>query len=83
MAGMFTFSTCSIVLRTAILPRWLAFIGFACGIVLLLVITKWAWIALLFPLWILLVSAYVLVRSSVRLDDTIGRELNPVGTVKL
>lgn len=61
MAAVFMFSTCAIALRTAILPRWVAYSGFACGLVLLLVITNWKWIALIFPLWILLVSAQILV----------------------
>jgi hypothetical protein len=60
MAAVFMFSTCTIGLRTAILPRWVAFVGYACGLVLLVVITNWAWIALLFPLWVLLVSAVIL-----------------------
>jgi hypothetical protein len=60
MAGMFMFSTGTIVLRTGILPRWVAFLGFACGGVLLMAITSWPWIALLFPLWMLVVSAHVL-----------------------
>lgn len=60
MAGVFMFSTCTIALRTAILPRWVVFSGFACGLVLLLVITSWPWIAVVFPMWILLVSAHVL-----------------------
>jgi hypothetical protein len=61
MAAMFIFATSTIGLRTAFLPRWLAFVGFTVGLVLLLVITDFAWIALLFPLWVLLVSAYILV----------------------
>jgi hypothetical protein len=61
MAAVFIFMTSSIGLRTDFLPRWLAFIGFAIGLVLLLVITNFAWIALLFPMWVLLVSAYILV----------------------
>ncbi len=61
MAAVFMFMTSSIGLRTAFLPRWLAFVGFAVGLVLLLVISDFAWIALLFPLWVLLVSAYILV----------------------
>lgn len=61
MAAVFMFVTSSIGLRTAFLPRWLAFVGFAVGLALLLVITDFAWIALLFPLWVLLVSAYILV----------------------
>jgi len=61
MAGVFMFSTCTTALRTATFPRWVAFSGFACGLVLLLIISNWAWIAMLFPLWILLVSAQILV----------------------
>ena len=60
MAAVFMFSTCTIGLRTAIFPRWVAFVGYAFGLVLLVVITNWAWIALLFPLWVLLVSAVIL-----------------------
>lgn len=63
MAAVFMFSTCTIGLRTAILPRWVGFVGYACALVLLVVITNWAWIALLFPLWVLLVSAVILVED--------------------
>jgi hypothetical protein len=61
MAGVFIMSTSVIVLRTGILPRWLAFSGFVCAAVLLLIITRWPWIALLFPLWMLLTSTCILV----------------------
>ena len=60
MAGVFTFSTCVIALRTGIFPRWIAYSGFACGLILLLVISNWLWIAVLFPLWTILVSVYIL-----------------------
>jgi hypothetical protein len=60
MAGVFVFSTCVIALRTGIFPRWIAFSGFACGLTLLLVISNWMWIAMLFPLWTILVSAHIL-----------------------
>jgi hypothetical protein len=60
MAGVFIISTSTIVIRTSILPRWVAFLGYACAVVLLLVITNWPWIALLFPLWILVLSACIL-----------------------
>ena len=61
MAGVFMFSTCAMALRTAFLPRWVAFSGFGCGLVLVVVITDWEWIALLFPSWIMLVSIQILV----------------------
>jgi hypothetical protein len=60
MAAVFMFSTCTIGLRTAIFPRWVAFVGYSCGLVLLVVITNWKWIALLFPIWVLLVSVVIL-----------------------
>ena len=60
MAAVFMFVTSTIGLRTAVLARWLSFVGFAFGLFLLLVITEFAWIALVFPLWVLLVSTYIL-----------------------
>jgi hypothetical protein len=63
MAGVFMFSTSAIALRTAIFPRWVAFSGFGCGLVLLAVITNWPWIVMLFPLWVLLVSTQVLISN--------------------
>jgi hypothetical protein len=63
MAGVFIISASTIALRTAILPRWIAFSGYACAIVLLLVITYWPWIALVFPLWILAVSTCILAEN--------------------
>jgi hypothetical protein len=63
MAGVFLLSICTIALRTQIFPRQVALSGFRCGVTLLVVISSWLWIELLFPLWILLVSAQILVTS--------------------
>ncbi len=60
MAGVFIISTCTIGLRTAIIPRWVAIAGYACALVLLLVIANWKWITFVFPLWMLLVSCHIL-----------------------
>jgi hypothetical protein len=56
MAGVFIISTCTIGLRSAILSRQVAFIGYGCAFVLLVVLANWRWIVLLFPAWMLLVS---------------------------
>lgn len=61
MAAVFMFVTSSIGLRTGVLSRWVSLVGFAFGLVLLLVITDFAWIALLFPCWVLLVSTWILI----------------------
>jgi hypothetical protein len=63
MAAIFMFVTSTIGLRTAVLARWVSFVGFALGLILLLAITDFAWIALLFPLWVLIVSLYILIRD--------------------
>jgi hypothetical protein len=61
MAAIFIFVTSTIGLRTAVFARWVSFVGFALGLLLLLVITDFAWIALVFPFWVLLVSTYILI----------------------
>jgi hypothetical protein len=60
MAGVFIVSTSTIMLRTGVLPRWVSIAGYACAVVLLLVITSWQWIALLFPAWMLILSGSIL-----------------------
>jgi hypothetical protein len=64
MAAVFMFATSTIGLRTAVFSRWVSYVGYGFGLVLLLVITDFAWIALVFPLWILLVSVWILVADS-------------------
>ena len=63
MAAVFMFVTSTIGLRTAVLSHWLSFVGFSFGLGLLLVMADIAWIALLFPLWVLLVSAFILYKG--------------------
>ena len=60
MAAVFMFVTSTIGLRIAVLSRWVSFTGFAFGLAMIVLITKSPWIALLFPLWVLLVSTYIL-----------------------
>jgi hypothetical protein len=60
MAAVFMFSSCTIAVQTSIFPRWIAFLGFAGGLTMLLVIANWGWIALIFPLWMLVVSVHIL-----------------------
>jgi len=56
MAGVFIFSTCTLGLRTVIFPRWIAYTGYGCGLMLLLIISNWRWITLVFPIWMLVVG---------------------------
>jgi len=60
MAGVFMFSTCTLAIRIGIFPRWMAFLGYALGLFLLLSIERFGWASLVFPLWSLVISVYVL-----------------------
>ena len=60
MAGVFMFSTSTILLRTGIIRRWIAFVGYALGMALVLSVGIFVWVSLVFPLWVFLVSAAML-----------------------
>ena len=60
MAGVFMISTCTLSLRTGIIPRWMAFLGLALALFLLLSIGFLYWAPLVFPLWVLLISVHIL-----------------------
>ncbi len=63
MAGVFMISTCTLSLRTGIFPRWMAYLGMLLALVLLLTITLIPIAPLLFPLWVLLISVYILMTN--------------------
>jgi hypothetical protein len=61
MAGVFIISTCTMGLRTETIPKWLIILGYIFAAVLLLSTIYIEILALLFPLWILLLSAQILI----------------------
>lgn len=63
MAAVFTISVCSVGLRTGVLPKWLAALGYLAGVLLLLSPPLTNWTQLLFPTWVLLFSGHILVAS--------------------
>ena len=66
MAGVFMLVTSTIALRTAFVARWLAVPGFAMGLFLLFASPWVDWSFIVFPLWALLISVYLLVTSLTR-----------------
>jgi hypothetical protein len=63
MAGVFMISTCTIAFRTRIFPRWMAYLGYALAILLLLSTGYLFWAPLVFPLWVLLISVHILLTN--------------------
>lgn len=76
MAGVFMMATCTISLQTRTLPRWMTFLGYALALILLLSVGIIEWILLVFPLWVLLISVYILIdnlrRQSEAAADGVG-----------
>lgn len=63
MAGVFMFSSSTLSLRATVIPRWLAYTGFIFALVLLISIKYFEMIILLFPAWVLIFSAFILVMN--------------------
>jgi hypothetical protein len=63
MAGVFMISLATIWVRTRLMPRWLAFLTYALALGLLLSISSSPWVTLIFPAWVFVVSAYILLTN--------------------
>lgn len=61
MAAVFMVVTSTLALRTRFIARWIAFVGFAVALLLLFAGRSNDWMVVAFPLWVLLVSLYILV----------------------
>jgi len=69
MAGAFTISTTTIAIRLGLLPRWLARLGWIVAAVLLLVVDRFAWVQIIFPAWVLVISIHLLVHPPTTRPD--------------
>jgi hypothetical protein len=61
MAGMFMTVLGTIWVRTGLMPRWLAISTYLIAFALLIGISFYPWTTLLFPAWVFVISAYILV----------------------
>jgi hypothetical protein len=63
MAGVFMITTCTLSLRTGIIPRWMAYLGLVLALFLLLSSGYFSWALLVFPLWVFMISMHILVSN--------------------
>jgi hypothetical protein len=61
MAAVFMISTSTVVIRTGIVPRWIALLGFLLALILLIGSSFIGWSFAVLPVWVLLVSVYILI----------------------
>ena len=60
MAAVFMFSTSTVVIYTGIAPRWIAYVGYLLAFVILIGSYYIGWSFAILPVWVLLVSVYIL-----------------------
>lgn len=63
MAAVFMVTTSTVAVRTGLTARWIALVGYASAALILLGSQSFPWVPLLFPVWVLLVSVYILVEN--------------------
>ena len=67
MAAVFMISTSTLVIYTAIVPRWIAFLGYLLAALLLIGSYYFSWSFAVLPVWVFLISVYLLI-------DNLGRQ---------
>jgi hypothetical protein len=66
MAGVFMISTSTVVIYTKIAPRWIAILGYILACILLAGSYYISWSFAVLPLWVFLLSIYILVDNLAR-----------------
>ena len=61
MAAVFMISTSTVIICTAIAPRWIAFLGFMLALILLIGSYYISWSFAVLPIWVFLISIYILI----------------------
>jgi hypothetical protein len=74
MAAVFMISTSTISLQTRIFPRWMACLGYALALLLVLSVGTIEWTPLVFPVWVLLISLYILIENLRRQPEAATKE---------
>ena len=60
MAGVFMISTSTVAIYSGFAPRWLAILGYALSLLLLFGSYYVRWSFIVFPMWVFLISVYIL-----------------------
>jgi hypothetical protein len=63
MAAVFMFSLSTLWLRTGVMPRALSFFTYLMAIIMFVSLSLSRWMVLIFPVWVLCVSIYIMVLS--------------------
>jgi hypothetical protein len=76
-AGVFMIVTSTIALRTKSVPRWVSLVGYVIAVLLLLSIRYFQLIMVLFPIWVTLLSVFILITPPMGGADAEGKADGP------
>jgi len=65
-AAVFMLATATIGIRSGVFPRWFALVGYLLGFVLLVAVSFYDWFILVLPVWVVVVSLFILQRERAR-----------------
>jgi hypothetical protein len=68
MAGVFMLSTSMVIVYTGIAPRWIAITGCILAVLLIVASSYVSWSVVVFPIWVFLLSAHIMLVNLRRLD---------------
>ena len=54
-------TTSTVAVRTGLTARWIAWVGYASAALIILGSQSFSWVSFSFPVWVLLVSVFILV----------------------
>lgn len=63
MAAVFMTTSSTISLRTRLFPQWMVVLGYALALMLLVGVQSIEWLPLVFPLWVFVISVYILTQN--------------------
>ncbi len=63
MAALFVFATTNMGRVSGIMPKWLIYLGYAVGVFLLLSVSFTSLLVNVFPMWVLVLCAYLIYRA--------------------
>jgi hypothetical protein len=65
-AAVFMLATATIGIRSGVFPRWFALVGYLLGFILLVAVSFFDWFILVLPIWVAVVSLFILRREGQR-----------------
>jgi hypothetical protein len=63
MAAVFMVTTSTLAIRTRVAAPWIAWLGYASAVFILIGGGSFDWVLFVFPCWVLLVSSYILLEN--------------------